>query len=357
MKISRILCGEGKPDGRGPDATDARNTRPAQQQTQGPILVGEQTPENTFVEVQNTQSSASIEQTPMSNIQSLWVYVLERRHKIPEILRSMAGRRPRVDDGDTNIDLPSSILTKRKDSEIPRPHSSVSQSIPLGRSSDEDHTILLAERKVADKQVHQSARSASDDTFADSSDTVSHTQTESDPSSQRGNIMNSAIISSAQPPPGNGQSIGPARCQEVSWIGAAQIKTPTGESTARNMLYDGGSTDNMITKALANACGLELRPILPQDLKVYEGANHTFIPRYYVELELRDEGHGIKEYTSALFNVAESLGGYQLLAGREFMRQHRLGLASFAGAPHLFVLTAKAATKGTYNSFANSSDS
>jgi hypothetical protein len=162
MKISRILCGEGKPDGRGPDATDARNTRPAQQQTQGPILVGEQTPENTFVEVQNTQSSASIEQTPMSNIQSLWVYVLERRHKIPEILRSMAGRRPRVDDGDTNIDLPSSILTKRKDSEIPRPHSSVSQSIPLGRSSDEDHTILLAERKVADKQVHQSARSASD---------------------------------------------------------------------------------------------------------------------------------------------------------------------------------------------------
>jgi hypothetical protein len=361
MKMSEFLCGNGESDERVLGETNARSPRPAAQHAQEHILHGRQTPGNTLVEVHDTTLSATDTEAPALTIRSLRASVLNRLNKLPPIFRT--GTRTLVDTNSTNVHMQPITSSQHIDSEASRPRSPMDLPGLLETASKDDHrTILLAEENMTERQEHQSGEFRPTDTVADpvpAPETVSRPDADSNPSSQGANETTSRFVASAHSAPGNAQNYVPTTfhdLSQVSWIGAAEVKAPQGESRALKIFYDSGSTDNMITKALAIACGFELRLILPDDLRLYEGVNSKFIPRYYVELELRDEEHGIKEYTRASFYVADTLGCWSLLAGRTFMYRHNLGLASL-GSAHSLVLTAKAASKGTYYRFPNSRDS
>jgi hypothetical protein len=358
MKISRILCGNGELD-----ATEARSPNPARRQTRERILLGIQTPENTFVHVQDMQPATADEQTPPLTIKGLWAYILDRNNKIPSLFRTKTRSRTPVGSNNTDIEMQSINSTQMvRNNEVPRPRTSMNRLAPLGTASREDNrTVLLAEENTARKEENRSDGNRS-------SETVANAMPGSEPALQpdTGQIQSSLRVSneslrsapSVQSPQDNGQNFVPSTfhdLSQISWIGAADVRAPRGESKALTIFYDSGSTDNMITKKLAEACGFELRLILPDDLRIYEGANSKFIPKYYVELELRDEGRGIKEYSRASFYVADTLGCWELLAGSTFMYRHNLGLASLRHTQSL-VLTAKSASKGTCNRFDESVD-
>lgn len=107
------------------------------------------------------------------------------------------------------------------------------------------------------------------------------------------------------------------------------IKTTSGIE-AEHMLYDTGSSDNIISQELVDKYKLRRRPILPNDLKVYDTASEqTFTPRYYVEVEIKDKKYKIMKYTKVLFYVADSLGrNVKMLVGQNFLAQRGIRLVA-----------------------------
>ncbi|KAG9231968.1 hypothetical protein BJ875DRAFT_100211 [Amylocarpus encephaloides] len=131
-----------------------------------------------------------------------------------------------------------------------------------------------------------------------------------------------------------------------AWIGASLLKLPSGESVSSKLFYDPGSTDNMITEALVARHGFRKHLIRPEDLQVFECVGqHFFTPRYYVEIELTDHEHGIVELRKASFNVADNLGGWALLVGRNFMFDNNLGMGPRTNPSTILVLTARPASE------------
>lgn len=130
---------------------------------------------------------------------------------------------------------------------------------------------------------------------------------------------------------------------------AVLIKCPTGEPDSAKLFYDTMSEDNIASQDFVDKYGFQQRPILLDDMKVYDTPSGVpFAPRFYVEIELKDTVRGIKDYTKASFNVAGSMGGVGLLAGRKFMLEHGIGLSAKEG-PGAFVLTTRKPSEGEQN--------
>ncbi|KUJ15789.1 uncharacterized protein LY89DRAFT_670333 [Mollisia scopiformis] len=105
---------------------------------------------------------------------------------------------------------------------------------------------------------------------------------------------------------------------------AVMVKDRTGNSKAVKMFYDTMTAVNWVSECFASTFGLELRPILREDLKVYKTINATFIPRHYVELQLQNESLGMEGFTTLRCNVTPSMDGIGLMAGRQFMKEYRV---------------------------------
>ncbi|KAF4631015.1 hypothetical protein G7Y89_g7120 [Cudoniella acicularis] len=132
------------------------------------------------------------------------------------------------------------------------------------------------------------------------------------------------------------------------WIGAAVIKNPAGGQISNKLFYDTGSTDNMVTQKFVDTYKIPLRPVLPDDLKVFEFAGkYEFIPRHYIELELKGDEHEIREFTKVSFYVVTGIGPWTLLVGRDFMHKHGLGLSSLKRSAGALVLAERPASKST----------
>jgi hypothetical protein len=368
MRRSRLLCG-GTEAERSSDATEVETSTSAELPPRIQILLGVQTPENTFVEVPNT----IVSEAPSSNIQSLWASTQYHRKKISSIFKFRAKRKELVDDQSAFRDQASTAPPTKNDNGVVRHQPSAEQVITLetnlatastnmihsshilasdssvtySTSEENIPTVLLAEENMKNKE-----RTRNDDTrlgnivagATQGSETALQTSVASKPTKHPSILGSVSETSSALD---GTQNFIPSPLQdpsEVSWIGAAQVRAPKGETKVLKIFYDSGSTDSMVTEDLVREGGFEPRPILPEDLKIYAGANSNFIPRYYIELELKDEEHGIEEYTKASFNIAQTLGGRPLLVGRTFMHKHRLGLSRVGGAESL-VLTARSASK------------
>jgi hypothetical protein len=367
-KISRILCGGGEVMDRTHDTTGAGTSEPAEPHARAHILRGVQGPENTIVEVPATILLETPREAPMYNFQSLWRNIRERRNKLLPIFRTKTRERERGEGNKSSEELSSTLAPQKHDGDAVRSQISL-QIVPMGTSlvpssvSQVVHTSSkLASRSLTTGLTTEQIEPTTLDAERQVTGNAHDSRPDPKAALEQGTILiasrlpiqnsieRNSASTSTPPAPDSSQSFVPSPLQDpsqASWIGAAMVRAPKGEPQARNIFYDSGSTDNMITTALATSIGLEYRPILPDDLKVYGGANHSFIPKYYVELELKDDGHGIKEYTKVSFNVAKSLGGWTLLVGRTFMREHKLGLARVSDAQSL-VLTAREASEGLY---------
>ncbi|KAE8454015.1 hypothetical protein EG329_007791 [Mollisiaceae sp. DMI_Dod_QoI] len=105
---------------------------------------------------------------------------------------------------------------------------------------------------------------------------------------------------------------------------AVMVKDKSDKLKAVKLFYDTMSTDNWASEAFVKACGFQPRPIRPDDLKVYKTIKGEFIPTHYVEMELKDEFRGMKDFTKLSLNVTPSMDGIGLIAGRAFMKEHHI---------------------------------
>jgi hypothetical protein len=133
---------------------------------------------------------------------------------------------------------------------------------------------------------------------------------------------------------------------------AIMIRCPNGEQDSAKMFYDTMSTDNIVSRKFVEKYGFIERPFHPDDLKVYDTLVGAFAPTHYVEIELKDTERDIKEFTKVSFNVAESMNGIGLLAGREFMIKHGVSLNAKEG-PGAFVVTSREADEGKQSCLQN----
>ncbi|EPE28548.1 hypothetical protein GLAREA_09669 [Glarea lozoyensis ATCC 20868] len=366
MTISGLLCGRGKVMNRTHNTTRARNSEQAEPHVRAHILHGVQGPENTIVEVPASMLLGSPREAPSYSIQSLSRYMRERRNKLPPIFRTRTTKREHGEGNKSSEELRSSLAPQKHDDNAMGSQKSLrsvtveTSLVPISSSQMVRHSQELAPRSLTKDLTTESNESATLLADPEVIGNSRNNRVDLRGALEQGTILiasrlptqnaaqtNSASTSTAPSAPGSSKSFVPSPLRDpsqASWMGAAMVKAPKGEPQARHIFYDSGSTDNMITTALASSIGLEYRPILPKDLKVYGGANHSFIPKYYVQLELKDDGHGIKEYTKVSFNVADTLGGWSLLVGRTFMSEHNLGLARVSD-PQSLVLTARAASK------------
>jgi hypothetical protein len=127
---------------------------------------------------------------------------------------------------------------------------------------------------------------------------------------------------------------------------AVLVRNPAGEQDSVKLYYDTMSTDNIASQKFVDKYGFKKRPILPEDLNVYDTPTGVvFAPTHYVEIELRDTERGIKDFIKASFNIAESMGGPGLLVGQGFMTEHSIELSAKEGRG-VYVLTSRKASEG-----------
>jgi len=132
---------------------------------------------------------------------------------------------------------------------------------------------------------------------------------------------------------------------------AIMVQCPTGRHESVKLFYDTGCADNLASRKFIDKYGFKERPLLKDDLKVYETpAGVSFIPSRYVEIELRDTEHGIEDFTKTSFNVADAMDEIGLLAGRKFMIKHGVSLSAKEG-PGAYVLISKKLSEGKQRSF------
>lgn len=159
-------------------------------------------------------------------------------------------------------------------------------------------------------------------------------------------VANSGTIAMASLQKTHGNSSPGIIPSSAEWVSSAvSIRDPRGEQDSTKLLYDTGSEDNMASRKFVEYHGFTKRPVLAKDRKMYETPNGDFVPEYYVEMELKDTERGIKDFVRGSFYIAESIGGYGLLAGQKFMLEHSIVLDARAG-PGAFVLTSRKPGKG-----------
>lgn len=105
---------------------------------------------------------------------------------------------------------------------------------------------------------------------------------------------------------------------------AVLVKDVDGNPIPAKLLFDSGSSGNWASNAFVTKTGLLARLILPKDLKIYKTVNGDYTPTHYVEVELQDDFRNIKTPTKVSFNITPSMGGIGLVAGRPFMKEHRI---------------------------------
>jgi hypothetical protein len=141
-------------------------------------------------------------------------------------------------------------------------------------------------------------------------------------------------------------SASPRTPHETEWISSAMtMKDGQGVMHSVKGFFDTGSVDNLSTSKFASDHELKLRPIMPEDLMVYNTPNGDFTPLQYFEMYLKDPGRGIGDFVKVRFVVVKSLGGMGLVLGRTFMSQYCVKLDPTPGRD-MYPVTSRKAGQG-----------
>jgi hypothetical protein len=145
---------------------------------------------------------------------------------------------------------------------------------------------------------------------------------------------------------GPSSSASPRTPHETEWISSAMtMKDGQGVMHSVKGFFDTGSVDNLSTSKFASDHKLQLRPIIAEDLMVYNTPNGDFTPLQYFEMYLKDPGREIRDFVKVRFVVVKSLGGMGLVLGRTFMSQYCIKLDPTPGRD-MYPVTSRKAGQG-----------
>lgn len=314
-------------------------------------------------------------QKPWVDFRSIWIYVKKRRQRIGVLFRRKSRRRPLLLEGvdcttphpsrssvvhsrpngirnfgSTSIDtslIPAATLASNQNdnSQLEKENAEVDVTVPLTalmiRRREQKKKGAAVEKLPERKTVK--SNSGDEPLFSDANVGSRHANMQSGMSQHRSRSETEHFASGYIPPKP------PRGCKEFT-SSAVMIKPPSGNPEAMKLFYDSMSTDNWASEDFVKTFGLQKRPILPDDLCTYETVKGDYTPRYYIEILLQDKSRGMKDFATMSCNVTPAMDGIGLVAGSEFMREHRIKSRDVTDHRDIYVTTGRKADAGKLQS-------